>query len=188
MTASRPLVVPATAVPMAAPTAALPAVFLPIIRPRSAPPTALPPMIAPFLAPLPSATLVRPAEMEVLVPSGATIEWNWIDNAPPVSLNPFFADFTSLIVPRTSLPAGNSTRSPTMIGCLSEATTESPVAAVSDVISAPNPTENCVPAGIVNVTIWGAGGTAAWAGACDSSGMALDRWVGAVALGAGAGG
>src|SRR5262245_15212953 len=95
-----------------------------------------------------------------------------MDIAPPVSLNPLEADFTSEKVPRTWLPAGNATRSPTRIGSFRVATTWSPTTAVAEVTSAPKARFRVVPAGIVMVTVDGAAG-AGWA--FRSSGIALER-------------
>src|SRR5437899_8573336 len=150
----------------APPLASLPSIF-----PRIAPPTALPPMMPAFFPALPVARRVNPASIDAEWPSGATIRLNEIDSAPPVSLKPFLADLTSLILPSTRLPAGNATRSPAITGFFNVALTLSPTCAVPDVIASGIVTAMAVPAGIVTTTGGGAAGCAGAASCRRSSGI-----------------
>src|SRR5207247_1354217 len=84
---------------------------------------------------------------------------NLSDRAPPVSLNPFLALLTSLTSPSTALPAGNTTRSPTINGLFSVALTLSPTTAVPDESGSGRLTDSDVPAGIVTITGAGCCGT-----------------------------
>src|SRR6266571_3476712 len=86
---------------------------------------------------------------------------NLSDRAPPVSLNPFLALLTSLTSPSTVLPAGKTTRSPTINALFTVALILSPTTAVSDDSGSGRLTDSDVPAGIVTTTGAGCCGTTA---------------------------
>src|SRR2546425_4132390 len=118
---------------------------------------------------------------------------NLSDRAPPVSLNPFLALLTSLTSPSTVLPAGKTTRSPTINGLFSVALILSPTTAVSDDSGSGRLTDSDVPAGIVTTTGAGCCGSTACGRSSGMEPVDCDvrvrcGWAGAVLLRAAGGG